>query len=131
MITGLQHLDGISWVGVFSGGLPLLPGVAVDIPKPADAATRRGPDLGRTIDPVKFSQFFPMLGPGLNRQLHLFYWSVGGSEGLLECLHDARKVLDEKGVNYTWRERPGYGHEWSFWRLDLQDFSAQLFRPND
>jgi S-formylglutathione hydrolase FrmB len=91
---------------------------------------RRVPDLGKTIDPVKFVHFFPMLGPELNNRLHLFYWSVGSNDGLLECLHDAKKVFDEKGVKTTWIERLGYGHEWSFWRLDLQDFSARLFKPN-
>jgi enterochelin esterase-like enzyme len=37
-------------------------------------------------------------------------------------------VFDEKGVKYTWIELPGYGHEWRFWRLALQDFTPRLFR---
>lgn len=127
--AALNHLDMFSWVGVFSGGLPLLPGVRIDIPMPADAAMRRGPDLGHSIDPAKFAALFPELGPGVNSKLHLFYLTIGNDDGLVESWQAARKVFDEKGVEYTWVELPGYGHEWPFWRLALQDFGSLLFKP--
>jgi hypothetical protein len=102
--------------------------MAVNIPRPADAETRRGPDVGRSIDPEKFKALLPALGPEVNSRLRLLYLTIGTDDGLIESWKDARKVFDEKGVKYTWIELPGYGHEWSFWRLALQDFTPRLFR---
>jgi enterochelin esterase family protein len=129
LYTAINHLDTFSWVGVFSGGLPLLPGVMIDIPMPADADTRRGPDVGHSIDPMQFASLMPSLGPEVNSKLRLFYLTIGDDDGLVESYAAMRKLFDEKGVKYTWVDRPGYGHEWSFWRLSLQDFSSRLFKP--
>ena len=129
LLASLNHLDQFSWVGVFSGGLPLLPGVLIHIPMPADAASRRGPDIGNSIDPAKFKALFPRLGPDVNSKLHLFYLTIGNDDGLVESWQAARKVFDDAGVKYTWVERPGYGHEWAFWRLALADFGSRLFKP--
>jgi enterochelin esterase-like enzyme len=52
LYAGLNNLDQFAWLGVMSGGFPLLPGVAIDIPAPANAATLRGPDVTRSIDPA-------------------------------------------------------------------------------
>jgi enterochelin esterase-like enzyme len=128
LYAAMNNLNDFAWLGVFSGGLPLLPNMAVNIPRPADADTRRGPDVGRSIDPEKFKALLPTLGPEVNSQLRLLYLTIGTDDGLVESWKDARKVFDEKGVKYTWIELPGYGHEWSFWRLALQDFTPRLFR---
>ena len=61
--------------------------------------------------------------------MHLLYLSVGGAEGLLEEEKAGAKAFDEKGVKYMWVTRPGYGHEWAFWRQDLEDFGSLLFKP--
>jgi enterochelin esterase-like enzyme len=129
LLTALNNLDDFAWAGVFSGEITLLPGVKTDIPIPADAATRRGPEVGHSIDPTKFEELFPTLGRSLNTRLRLFYLTIGDDDGLVESWIDARKILDEKGVKYVWVEQPGYGHEWRLWRLNLQDFSARLFKP--
>ncbi len=129
ILTGLQHVDTFSYIGLLSPALARVPNSEIKIDLPPDADSRRGPDLGVSIDPVKFAANFPDLGPGLNSRLHLLYISVGGSEGLLEEEKAGAKVFDEKGVKYTWMTRPGYGHEWAFWRQDLIDFGSQLFKP--
>ncbi len=129
LITGLRQLDSFSWLGLLSPALARVPGAMIYIPMPADSAMRRGPDLGVSIDPGKFVEYFPVIGPDLNKRLHLLYLSVGGSEGLLEEDRAGRKIFEDKGVKVTWKERPGYGHEWAFWRQDLEDFSALLFKP--
>jgi enterochelin esterase-like enzyme len=129
LITGLRQLDSFSWLGLLSPALARVPGAMIYIPMPPDADSRRGPDLGVSIDAGKFAEFFPVLGPDLNKRLHLLYLSVGGAEGLLEEEQAGRKIFEDKGVKVTWMERPGYGHEWAFWRQDLEDFSALLFRP--
>lgn len=127
-ITGLRHVDSFAWIGLLSPALARVPGAYTTIPLPPDADSRRGPDLGVSIDPHWFAEYFPVLGPDLNKRLHLLYLSVGGAEGLLEEEQAGRKVFEDKGVKVWWMERPGYGHEWAFWRQDLQDFSALLFK---
>jgi enterochelin esterase-like enzyme len=128
LYAAFNNLDEFTYVGVFSGGIPLLPGVLITITMPADAANRRGPDVGHSVDPTKFAALLPALGPDVNKKLRLFYLTIGTDDGLVESWQDARKVFDQKGVKYTWVERPGYGHEWSFWRLALQDYSSRLFK---
>lgn len=127
LYAAFNNLDVFSWVGVFSGGLPTLPGLLVKGQMPADAATRRGPDIGNTIDLVKFEKLIP-LSPALNTRLHLLYMTLGKDDGLVETWIDTRKLFDERGVKYTWVEVPGYGHEWSFWRQNLQDFAVRIFK---
>lgn len=128
LYAALNNLDQFGWVGVFSGGIPLLPGVLIEIPMPADADTRRGPDIGHSVDPGRFEALLPTLGPELNKRLHLLYLTIGTDDGLVESWQDARKMFDEKGVKYTWVQIPGYGHEWPFWRLALQDFGSRIFK---
>ena len=40
LYAGLNNLDRFAWTGAMSGGFPLLPGVAVDIPAPADKGVK-------------------------------------------------------------------------------------------
>jgi para-nitrobenzyl esterase len=129
LLTGIGQIDSFSWVGLMSPALARVPGAQISIPLPPDADSRRGPDLGVSIDTAKFQQYFPMLGPDLNRRLHLLYFTVGGAEGLLEEELAGRKALDEKGVRYQWVQLPGYGHEFAFWRQNLVGFASQLFKP--
>ncbi len=126
--TALTNLDKFSWVGLFSSAVPLLPGVHATIPIPADAAKRRGPGLGEVIDPVKFVERYPVVGPELNNRLHLLYLGVGKADSLVESDDSIRKMLDEHGVKYVTYDLPDYGHDWNFWRLALEDFSERLFK---
>jgi enterochelin esterase family protein len=126
--AALTNLDKFSWVGLFSSAVPLLPGVHATIPFPADAAKRRGPGLGEVIDPVKFVERYPVVGPELNNRLHLLYLGVGKADGLVESDDSIRKMLDEHGVKYVTYDLPDYGHDWNFWRLALENFSERLFR---
>ena len=57
--------------------------------------------------------------------------STSGSarpDGLITAHGAFKELLQEKGVKATIVERPGYGHEWAFWRVSLQDFAARLFQ---
>jgi enterochelin esterase family protein len=128
LYAGLNNLDQFAWIGALSGGFPLLPGVAVDIKAPANAATLRGPDISRSIDPAKYLALHPALDAGVNSKLRLFYLAIGIDDGLITT-HDAMKrLLQDKGVKYTLVEVPGYGHEWKFWRLSLRDLLPRLFQ---
>lgn len=130
LYTGFNHLDQFAWIAAFSGGFPLLPGVAVDVAPPANAASLRGPDVGRSIDPAKFAQLHPRLDASANARLRLFYLSMGLDDGLVTTHAALKKLLDEKGVRYALVENPGYGHEWRFWRLSLKDLCSRLFQPS-
>jgi enterochelin esterase-like enzyme len=125
--TAFNNLDKFAWVGEFSGGFPLLPGVAINITPPSNAASLRGPDVSRSIDPEKFLALHPRLDSGVNSQLKLLYVAIGTDDGLITTHGAIKKMLDGKGVKYTLVETPGYGHEWPFWRLSLRDYLPRLF----
>lgn len=127
MYAAFNNLDAFAWVAVFSGGFPLLPGVSVEIPAPANAAALRGPDITRTIDPARFAELVPNLTPEANERLHLFYLAIGTVDGLISTHKTLKSLLDARGVGYTLIEREGYAHEWRFWRLCLADLTPRLF----
>lgn len=129
MYTAFNHLDKFAWVASFSGGLPLLPGVAVDIPAPANAAELRGPDITRSIDPDKFVQLMPGLDASANSQLRLFSVSIGALDGLISAHGILKDLLKQRGVNCEFIEVPGYAHEWPFWRICLVALAQKLFQP--
>jgi enterochelin esterase-like enzyme len=128
LYAGLNNLDQFAWIGALSGGFPLLPGVAIDIPAPANAATLRGPDISRSIDPAKYLALHPALDAGVNSKLRLFYLAIGIDDGLVTTHGAMKRLLQDKGVKYTLLEVPGYGHEWKFWRLSLRDLLPRLFQ---
>jgi enterochelin esterase family protein len=126
--TGLNNLELFAWVGALSGGFPLLPGVAIDIPAPANAATLRGPDVSRSIDPAKYLALHPALDASVNSKLRLLYLSIGIDDGLITTHGAMKKLLEDRSVKYALLEVPGYGHEWKFWRLSLRDLLPRLFQ---
>jgi len=125
--TAFNHLDTFAWVGEFSGGFPLMPGVAVPIDPPSNADKLRGPDITNTIDEGKFLAMLPQLNSSVNKQLKLLFVSIGTDDGLITTHTKLKQILDDQKVKYTLVEIPGYGHEWSFWRLILSDFMPRLF----
>jgi enterochelin esterase-like enzyme len=127
--AALHHLDQFAWFGGFSGGYSLLPGTLVTIPMPANVASLRGPHPNHTIDPVKFAQLNPTLGPGLNKDMRLFYVAIGTDDALTATHETFKALLKSKGVKYSLLEVPGYGHEWGLWRIALADFLPRLFQP--
>ena len=131
LYTAFNNLDKFAWVAGLSGGFPLLPGVAVDIEPPANAAQLRGPDISKSIDPEKFLKLHPQLDVSANSHLRLFYLSVGMLDGLITTHGDLKGILKERGVDCTIVEVPGYAHEWRFWRISLADLARRLFQPTN
>ena len=127
--AALHHLDTFAYFGGFSGGYSLLPGTLVTIPMPANVEKLRGPHPNHTIDPAKFVQLNPTLGPDLNKDLHLFYVAIGTDDALIATHESFKALLKQKEVKYTLLEVPGYGHEWGLWRIALADFLPKLFQP--
>lgn len=125
--AAFNNIEKFSYVGSFSGGFTLLPGVATPISAPANAASLRGPDLTRSIDPDKFKALLPQLNQDANKRLKLLYLAIGTSDALITTHNRVKAILDEKNVKYTLVETPNYAHEWSYWRVCLQDFLVRLF----
>ena len=56
------------------------------------------------------------------------YWiGIGKTDFLYQANKDYRKLLDEKGYKYTYRESDG-GHIWRNWRIYLSEFTPLLFK---
>jgi enterochelin esterase-like enzyme len=128
LLAAFNNLDTFAWVGTFSAGLPPMPGVAVPIAPPPNAANLRGPDVSNTIDKQKLAALLPQLNADANARLRLFYVGIGAADGLITAHNAFKELLKEKGVKATIVERPGYGHEWAFWRISLQDLAPRLFQ---
>jgi enterochelin esterase-like enzyme len=126
--AAFNNLDKFAWVGALSGGFPLLPGVAVPIPPPENAAKLRGPDVSNTIDPEKLTALLPQLNAKANSQLRLLYVAIGADDGLITTHGALKEILKSKGVHAMIVETPGYGHEWAFWRVALSDLAPRLFQ---
>jgi len=105
-----------------------LPGVAVEIPAPANAAELRGPDITRSIDPEKFVQLVPGLDSSANSQIRLFSVSIGTLDGLITTHAVLKDLLRQQGVHCEFTEVPGYAHEWPFWRICLAAFVQRVFQ---
>ena len=106
-----------------------MPGAGIDVPAPPDAASLRGPDLTRSIDPVKFAALLPQLNASANNRLRLLYISIGAADTLMQTHNVVKQVLKDKGVKYTLMEFPDYIHEWPVWRVTLKDLLPRLFQP--
>ena len=130
LLAAFNNLDTFAWVGIFSAGLPPMPGVAVKIAPPPNAANLRGPDITNTIDKQKLAALLPQLDSNANARLRLFYVSIGSQDGLITAHNAFKELLEEKGVTATIVEKPGYGHEWAFWRVSLKDLAPRLFQTS-
>jgi enterochelin esterase family protein len=123
-----NHIDLFSYVGVYSAGWPTIPGIAVQIPPPPNADKLRGPDITNTIDPEKLFALMPQLNESANSRLRLLYIHVGAEDGLISAHNTVKEALTKRGIKAVYLETHGYGHEWPFWRVALQDFAPRLFQ---
>ena len=56
------------------------------------------------------------------------YWiAIGDKDFLYDANKEYRKMLDDKGYKYIYRESPD-GHIWKNWRIYLTEFLPQLFK---
>jgi enterochelin esterase-like enzyme len=128
MYTAFNNLDLFAWVAAFSGGYPVMPGAAIDVPPPPNAAQLKGPDITKSLDPVKFAALMPQLNADANARLRLLFISIGTADTLQETHKVVKQVLKDKGVKYTLAEYPDYIHEWPVWRVTLKDLLPRLFK---
>jgi putative tributyrin esterase len=60
--------------------------------------------------------------------LNRIVWCCGLDDFMLKPDRDFKDWLRAKGITFTEMEKPGYAHEWAFWRLSLIDFVPRLFK---
>ena len=123
-----NHIDLFTYVGVFSAGWPTIPGTAVTIPAPANAEQLRGPDITRSVDPAKFFALMPQLNSTANSKLHLLFVHIGLEDGLISSHNLIKDEFKKRGINGVFIETHGYGHEWPFWRVALEEYAPRLFQ---
>jgi len=129
LVIAFNDIEYFGWVGTFSAGLPLLPDVEVQIPPPPNADTYRGSNITRSIDADRFLAHLPDLRASANEQLKLLYVGIGIRDGLITSHRTVRQILETEGIDVVYKEAAGYGHEWPYWRVALQDFLPRLFKP--
>ncbi|WP_435355404.1 esterase [Emticicia sp. SJ17W-69] len=64
----------------------------------------------------------------LQRNNPKVYWiGIGNDDFLYKSVVEMRKLYDEIGFKYTYRENEG-NHDWNSWRLYLSEFAPLLFK---
>lgn len=106
--VGLQHTELFSYVGVFSTGV--FGGIYETKSFDAEAAI---PGLISQHDKY-------------NKDLSLFYISVGTDDPRISPTKKAVESMKQSGLNITFNSFPG-DHEWQVWRKSLHVFAQKLF----
>ena len=110
MAVTLAHLDIVSYIGSFSGGL----GMSRALP-PFDPMSSYGDALA---DPARF-----------NQNVHLLWFGAGTAEVQLNnALRTNVAKLRAHGIKLVLYESPGTAHEWLTWRRDLNELAPLLFQ---
>ena len=72
-------------------------------------------------------KIFPQL-TAKTANLRLLYMSAGGNDALKVAAHQFKQWLEDKKITLTFVETPGYGHNYSYWRVSLVDLVPRLFQ---
>ncbi len=103
-VIGLRNLDKFSYIGQFSAGIIGDGNFSHDKYIPGVIS-----DVGR-----------------VNRELKLLWIGCGTKDPRYDGHVEFVENLKEMGVKYEFYDS-NYGHEWEFWRQQLQDFVQRLF----
>ena len=79
-----------------------------------------------TISPI-YEKMEQKLARQFSDAPKLYWIAIGEKDFLYEANKDYRKMLDDKGYKYVYRESPD-GHIWKNWRIYLTEFTPQLFK---
>lgn len=111
--AGLSNTSLFSSVAVFSSGVfggAIFPG---EIPK--------------KFDPEKEMPGLVSEKDRFNRELDVFYVSVGSDDARHDAICEAVKTMRDNGIDVKFSIFPG-GHEWQVWRKSLHDYAPRLFK---
>ena len=121
LMHGLSHPERYHAIGAFSAGVHINPATFAANPMAADQG-ETAPEydvyaLARAV--AASDQAFPPI-----------YDSCGSEDFLLEFNKAFATELTELGANVTWKEVPGFGHEWRFWDQQVEQFLDWLPRED-
>jgi enterochelin esterase family protein len=80
------------------------------------------------LDVAGLPHSFPSLDAASSAKLRLLWIACGTDDALIGVNRQFKEYLDTHGVKVTYRETPGMGHVWPFWRRSLADLAPLLFR---
>ena len=100
-----QYPDTFDYVGLFSAAIMPNPGVT---------------------SPV-YDNMEQKLAAQFANAPRLYWIAIGDKDFLYQANTDFRKLLDDKGYKYIYRESPD-GHIWKNWRIYLSEFVPMLFK---
>ncbi len=100
-----QYPDAFDYVGLFSAAIVPLQGV----------------------DSPIYQNTEEKLAKQFEHAPKLYWIAIGDKDFLYQVNVDYRKLLDEKGYKYVYRESPD-GHIWKNWRIYLSEFTPMLFK---
>jgi len=63
-----------------------------------------------------------------NKDYHLIWLGCGGDDGAIGSGRAFDKLLTSKGIHHQWTETPGYRHDYTIWRIYLNEMVPLLFR---
>jgi enterochelin esterase-like enzyme len=113
-----RNLEKFGWVGAFSSGFHIItpPGV------PLTPTARLW-----NVDAGVLSAALPQFNAQETAKLRLLYGSIGAQDRLMPMHEQLKAIMRDKGIRAPIVERPGYIHEWAFWRWTLSDFLPRIF----
>ena len=106
--TGLRNTDKFAYIGVFSSGI-------------------FGGISGANFDAEKQIPGILTQSNSFNKNLKLFYLSVGEQDPRFEFTRKAVNTFRENQLKVEFKSFPG-AHEWQPWRKSLHDFASLLFK---
>lgn len=113
--AGLSNIDLFSHIGVFGSGI--FGGIAFPGSEPP------------VFDPEREMPGLISDHDRYNKELNLFYVSVGTEDPRREATEKAVADMRSKGLSVAFAEFPG-AHEWKVWRKSLSDFLPGLFKKS-
>ena len=102
------HPEDFAAAGIFSMGFTSPPGS--DEPSPYEGMLREAVAAGK--------------------KMPKYYLAVGKDDFLYGAAQKAKEVMEELGVDVTYDEIEGYGHEWPFWDIQIQKFLEWIPRTD-
>ena len=82
--------------------------------------------IDEKYEPVKLAEKIAAEG----RKFPKVYMATGQDDFLYEADKEFKDKLIELGADVTWDEKPGYGHEWRWWDMQIEKFIEWLPRTD-
>ena len=118
---GLTHPERFHAIGAFSAGIQINPASFASDPLAGDPGEPTAEyDLHALAKAIaEEGKSFPAI-----------YTACGMDDFLFAANKDFAAELEELGADVTWKEVPGFGHEWRFWDQQVEQFLDWIDRTD-